>query len=713
MQRSKQIKRALAALDVACALSLALAWTLAVPTPALAYVDPSVMTYTIQALAGVAVAVSAIIGVAFRRSRKLILKALHVDEKRMIEPDVSRIDPSGKAAADAAARAELSARGGVDDGAKGGPTYRPGWKMRLVASLVVSASFSFTLLIVAPYELIAGNEASLTFGLMQTWQVFVLPAVLGTLALTAVLTLLRGRAHNAALMLLFGLTLATYVQVLFLNGNLPSSDGSTVGWDNYTTVTCVTLVIWLVVALAPLELSKFNRPLARRVVSIASVLLIVVQAVGVGSLFAAHATKATKSVDGEQTQAADYTLTEKGLLTVSSKKNVIVFVLDMYDNSMDLEPAMAKDPSLLDEMTGFTWYRNASAVITPTRDAVPAMLTGHIPTHDEDYYEYAQQRYATATYLTDFKNAGYNVGVYSDSISSEPSYIRDNAFNAASTSSSVAESASLDEWGTLQAIYECALFRDLPWTLKPFFWFYTDDINEAMVKQSDFSSADGYNDKVPYTINDPLFADKLRDVGLSATDDAKTGSVRFIHMMGPHYPYTMDESGQRADGVTREQQAVGSMNIVSDYIRQLKEMGLYDGATIIITSDHGYFASSAPLSLLEGAVTPILLVKPPQTHEEASKPCAVSQQPATNVDVFPTALAAEGIADAGPGSGVNVLDLDDPGRIRRFCQLSKDDEGQEHGVVEYEIDGDANDFSSWRPTGWVMHYPEGNWEKRQ
>ncbi|RGJ46233.1 hypothetical protein DXD59_06190, partial [Olsenella sp. TM06-36] len=83
-------------------------------TPALAYVDPSVMTYTIQALAAVAVALSAVLGVAFRRTRKALMRLLHVDESagRVAEPEVSRIDPAGKAAADAAAREALAAAGG-------------------------------------------------------------------------------------------------------------------------------------------------------------------------------------------------------------------------------------------------------------------------------------------------------------------------------------------------------------------------------------------------------------------------------------------------------------------------------------------------------------------------------------------------------------------------------------------------------------------------
>ena len=55
---------------------LSLAWI----TPASAYVDPSVMTYTIQALAGVAVALSAVLGVALRRTSKMLFKMIKIDD---------------------------------------------------------------------------------------------------------------------------------------------------------------------------------------------------------------------------------------------------------------------------------------------------------------------------------------------------------------------------------------------------------------------------------------------------------------------------------------------------------------------------------------------------------------------------------------------------------------------------------------------------------
>ncbi len=49
-------RMALLTLDLVGFVLFACILTIATPTPALAYVDPSVMTYTIQAVAGVAVA---------------------------------------------------------------------------------------------------------------------------------------------------------------------------------------------------------------------------------------------------------------------------------------------------------------------------------------------------------------------------------------------------------------------------------------------------------------------------------------------------------------------------------------------------------------------------------------------------------------------------------------------------------------------------------
>ena len=62
--------------------------------PIFAYVDPSVMTYTIQAVAGAIIALGAVIGVTWRIMKKKAQKALKIDEsqKKEVEEDVQIID---------------------------------------------------------------------------------------------------------------------------------------------------------------------------------------------------------------------------------------------------------------------------------------------------------------------------------------------------------------------------------------------------------------------------------------------------------------------------------------------------------------------------------------------------------------------------------------------------------------------------------------------
>ena len=63
-------------------------------SPILAYVDPSVMTYTIQAVAGAIIALGAVIGVTWRVMKKKTQKVLKIDEnsKKEMEEDVQIIE---------------------------------------------------------------------------------------------------------------------------------------------------------------------------------------------------------------------------------------------------------------------------------------------------------------------------------------------------------------------------------------------------------------------------------------------------------------------------------------------------------------------------------------------------------------------------------------------------------------------------------------------
>ena len=46
------------------------------------YIDPSVMTYAIQAIEGVVIAVGAFLGIYFRKAKKKLNNKLGIDEKK-------------------------------------------------------------------------------------------------------------------------------------------------------------------------------------------------------------------------------------------------------------------------------------------------------------------------------------------------------------------------------------------------------------------------------------------------------------------------------------------------------------------------------------------------------------------------------------------------------------------------------------------------------
>lgn len=55
------------------------------------YIDPSVMTYAIQAGAGIIIAVGAFVGLYFRKAKKKVNKKLGVDENKNKEVESDEI----------------------------------------------------------------------------------------------------------------------------------------------------------------------------------------------------------------------------------------------------------------------------------------------------------------------------------------------------------------------------------------------------------------------------------------------------------------------------------------------------------------------------------------------------------------------------------------------------------------------------------------------
>ena len=61
-------------------------------TPVTLYIDPSIVTYLIQAVAGVVIAVGAAVGIYFRKAKKKVNDKLGIDENKNKEVETDEIE---------------------------------------------------------------------------------------------------------------------------------------------------------------------------------------------------------------------------------------------------------------------------------------------------------------------------------------------------------------------------------------------------------------------------------------------------------------------------------------------------------------------------------------------------------------------------------------------------------------------------------------------
>lgn len=75
-----------------------LCFSVILSTSVSAYLDPSVMTYAIQIVAGIVVAAGAVIGIWWRRAKKKVQDKLGIDEnaKKEVEDDIVEFDEVNK-----------------------------------------------------------------------------------------------------------------------------------------------------------------------------------------------------------------------------------------------------------------------------------------------------------------------------------------------------------------------------------------------------------------------------------------------------------------------------------------------------------------------------------------------------------------------------------------------------------------------------------------
>lgn len=551
------------------------------------------------------------------------------------------------------------------------------WK-KFLSALIFGGAGLFTLVFFSPLEVYLGNPSEFHVYADNAVLILLATAAVCTLIWSAAVSFLPTKVLKFVNLGVFAITLCFYVQALALNGKLISLDGEELILTRATklgngliwvAILAVVPAIWYLMKRLKKEKLYIN------ITKYLALALVAMQLTGMVSLYV-NCDKATNV-----SKSLYFSNEEK--LTLAEENNVVYFIIDYCDGYL-ASTVFSEDPSRFAEFTGFTYYPNATFAYSRTYPALTYLLSGNRCYFDKPYTQYVDESFQEDSFLAEVDALGADVRIYTDS-----RYVGANAVpyvDNYKTDDSTKLSA-VNVWGFLAQSWKVSAFRGAPYAAKPLFEYTTDEVNDASaVRQSDYA----------YVRDDLVFYDEIKTdkINVNKRYDA---AFRFYHMVGSHPGTTVNENAEREEGVSLDQALRGNVKIISEYLRQMKELGVYDSSTIIVTADHGYVGET-----FSGTQTCIMMVK--MAGDDSSKPIQITDAPVCHEDLFPTVI--KGLGGDHSKYGETIDHISSTAQRQRYHYNSELKGGREVLLKEYLIDGDARDVESYHFTGnqWIAEH---------
>jgi len=422
----------------------------------------------------------------------------------------------------------------------------------------------FTFVFYGPYSIYISNAGEFWFSLSDITKV-ILPVSLITLAfLLTVQLVLPQKAGGFLCRLIFGCGLGLYVQGNFLaisygNGVM---DGTPIQWQYYTKYGLADTAVWVICIALPFILSyvmnkKGKAGLYRKTVIAISCFLTAVQVPAF----------VVQMITYKPDTHNEFTITSDGEFELAADNNILIFVLDTMDERY-YRKYVEMNPDFTDQLEGFTHYDNVLASGARTTIGFPSMFTGVPFIREGTYSEYKEKVWSENSPLKLLSEHGYDVRVFSET----------NLFSEAAEDYIANFSPDKAIIGSYKRFvfdtYKLTAARFFPHYLKKYVWMDTADFEELRGNKQD------------YNVKNTVFVQNFRDNGLTINEDYEKG-LRLYHLSGAHRPYELDENANYKEEAKVEETTAGCFYIISEYLSALRELGLYDSSTIIITADHG------------------------------------------------------------------------------------------------------------------------------
>lgn len=437
---------------------------------------------------------------------------------------------------------------------------------RIKTSSVIALFIGITFSVYGPLEIVLSDPAAFWFQLSD-----ILPTVaiafLLAFGVTALLLFSLSYFSDVFYALFCGFGVALYIQ------------------GSITPINDIFLntMLWIIIIAAFIILFDVKSTICKKVVIFTSVGIIGVQLFTIGALL----------ITADNTQKDHFYVSTENQLELSEGHNIVVVVAESFDGKTFSE-IIAKEPETVSQFDGFTFYPDTTGIVLGAPESGLTLLTGNKVESDRTFSENVKEAYLSTPLYRALTENGYAINVYAP----ESLISGDIISNIDNICQDQLRISSMEECGSL--LYKMVAFHQMPYALRENFHYTVEEFTDIAV---------GSATNPKYIESNMLLHDEIVEKGITLSDAQNSYHLYWID--GQSESVVMDRDCAPLDTPVQEtdagytaaqyEQAVGVVNLMGEFIAELKGKGLYDNTTIIFTADHGWSVQANPLLVVKPA----------------------------------------------------------------------------------------------------------------